>query len=106
MQLKDERIYTMALCSLWCMSGRLLKPDCTEQVAYRMRMLGFNAIRLAFSFDNTWGLGQPPLSWTGACPVPTDSKIEATLVPGTDAATTVKSNGDTVHVPFMHCLVP
>ena len=66
-----------------------------------MRMLGFNAIRLAFSFDDTWGLGQPPISWTATCPVPTNSVIEATLVPGTDAATTVKSDGDTVQAPHM-----
>ena len=25
---------------------------------YRMKMLGFNAIRLPMTFDNTWGLGQ------------------------------------------------
>lgn len=28
------------------------------EVIYRMKMLGFNAIRLPMSFDNHWGLGQ------------------------------------------------
>ena len=29
-----------------------------DQIVYRMKMLGFNSIRLPMTFDNTWGLGQ------------------------------------------------
>ena len=29
-----------------------------SQIIFRMKMLGFNAIRLPMTFDNHWGLGQ------------------------------------------------
>ena len=41
------------------------------QVVYRMKMLGFNAIRLPFAFDDHWGLAQPPIDYTAPCPVQT-----------------------------------
>jgi hypothetical protein len=34
-----------------------------KQVVYRMKMLGFNAIRLPFSFDDVNGLGKPPINY-------------------------------------------
>ena len=38
-----------------------------DAVLYRMKMLGFNSIRLAFTFDNTWGLGQVHKLCCSAC---------------------------------------
>lgn len=29
-----------------------------DQIIYRMKMLGFNSVRLPMTFDNVWGLGQ------------------------------------------------
>lgn len=56
------------------------------------RMLGFNSIRVAFAFDDTWGINSPPVDYTGACKVPTTSAIMKTLQPGQNASTTIKSN--------------
>ncbi len=76
------------------------------QVIYRMKMLGFNAIRLPFTFaglaevrsrmreSSTFGLpavaqrpkhcaaaAQSPVSYTEQCDVPSAANIEATVVP-------------------------
>jgi len=32
-------------------------------------MLGFNAIRVAFAFDDTWGINSPTVNWTSTCEV-------------------------------------
>lgn len=60
------------------------------------RMLGFNAIRVAFAFDDTWGINQPPVNWTQSCKVPTPSAIMNTLVPGSAATTSIKKNSNTL----------
>eukprot|EP00884_Botryococcus_braunii_P018123 jgi/Botrbrau1/4995/Bobra.0396s0021.1 len=52
-----------------------------KQIVYRMKMLGFNAIRLPFSFDDVNGLGQPPINYQGVCAVPSTDAIKETLVP-------------------------
>ena len=59
-------------------------------------MLGFNAVRVAFAFDDNWGINSPIVDWTGACEVPTESAIRKTLVPGKNASTTIKSNSNTL----------
>lgn len=59
-------------------------------------MLGFNAIRVAFAFDDNWGINSPVVDWTGACDVPTDTAIMKTLVPGANASTTIKSGTATL----------
>ena len=59
-------------------------------------MLGFNSIRVAFAFDDNWGINSPVVDWTGECTVPTDTQIRKTLVPGKNASTTIKSNADTL----------
>jgi hypothetical protein len=79
-----------------------------KQIVYRIKMLGFNAIRLPFSFDDINGLGQPPINYEvcsgqrlsfflshsekghpdtrlcilqGVCAVPTVLATQTTLVP-------------------------
>ena len=58
------------------------------------RMLGFNAVRVAFAFDDNWGINSPVVDWTGPCDVPTEKAIMKTLVPGKNASTTIKSNAN------------
>lgn len=60
------------------------------------RMLGFNAVRVAFAFDDNWGINSPVVDWTGDCKVPTESQIRKSLVPGKNASTTIKSNSNTL----------
>lgn len=59
-------------------------------------MLGFNAVRVAFAFDNNWGINSPVVDWTGPCDVPSETAIMKTLVPGANASTTIKSNANTL----------
>ena len=67
-----------------------------EQIVYRMRMLGFNSVRLPFAFDKVWGLGQPPISYTGACDVPSPTAIERTLTPSSAAQTNRTTSKNTL----------
>lgn len=60
------------------------------------RMLGFNAVRVAFAFDDNWGINSPVVDWTGECEVPTETQIRKTLVPGKNASTTIKGSADTL----------
>lgn len=50
-------------------------------------MLGFNAVRVAFAFDNKWGINGPITDWTQTCEVPSETVIKQTLVPGPSALT-------------------
>ncbi|KAK9795953.1 hypothetical protein WJX73_004029 [Symbiochloris irregularis] len=56
-----------------------------NMIVWRMKMLGFNAIRLPFIFDSHWGLGlNPPTALTRACVVPNvtgANSIDGSMIP-------------------------
>ena len=47
--------------------GKTTQTMDLSTVIYRMKMLGFNAIRLPMTFDNHWGLGQVEHRSPAAC---------------------------------------
>lgn len=60
---------------LWSGSGPLASDFAT--VVYRLKLLGFNAVRLPFSFKDINTLS--PRNYTNACQIPTQSTIQASV---------------------------
>ncbi len=60
---------------LWSGSGAIAGDFAT--VVYRMQLLGFNAVRLPFSFKDIYNLS--PVGFAGPCQIPTTSQIQASV---------------------------
>jgi len=52
-----------------------------KQIVYRQKQLGFNSIRLAFTFDSQLGIRSPIINYTTKCTVPEVNDIKGTLHP-------------------------
>lgn len=52
-----------------------------KQIVYRQKQLGFNSIRLAFTFDDLFGIRCPIVNYTRTCVMPPKDVTKATLVP-------------------------
>lgn len=52
-----------------------------KQIVYRQKQLGFNSIRLAFTFDSKLGFRSPVINYTAKCTVPSTQAIKGTLTP-------------------------
>ncbi|CAL5224001.1 g6619 [Coccomyxa viridis] len=81
--------------SVWTMIGNLKAGSDSAssdigQVIYRMKMLGFNAIRLPFTFE---ALNQAPVDYTEKCTVADAAVVEASVTPPKAMAQGVYANG-------------
>lgn len=59
-----------------------------KQIVYRQKQLGFNSIRLAFTFDSKLGFRSPIINYTAKCTVPDSDAIKGTLAPNASVYST------------------